>query len=370
MSSKTYRVGIIGCGWVSTGHMNGYKSTQATEVVAAADTDPERLEKFSEEYGVNSLYTDYVEMLRKEHLDIVSVCTWPALHCEMTVEVSKWGVKGILCEKPMALSLPDANKMIEACDQGHCKLVVCHQRRFESRYVKAKKLLDKGEIGKLLKVEVYQGDLFSDDHGIDLLRFYAGDAPVRWVIGQVDWQNRQSGPWGHTIEEAAIAYIKFENNVEGYLLGGRVIEGHLGYSMVLTGTEGGIQISGGNYPEKSWIAMMNSKTSGWKRFDVENQLIGRPRTKILGKPTLEYFWLEPWKLLVETMIDYFENDKEHILSGRQATKALEIVAAIYESSRFRTVVHFPLSAEVDRPLELMEKAHGAHFGSDRKETIA
>ncbi len=367
MSSETYRVGIIGCGWVSTGHMNGYGATQATQVVAAADTDPERLRKFSEEYGVDRLYADYVEMLRQEHLDIVSVCTWPELHCEMTVEAARWGVKGILCEKPMSLSLFDANRMVEACDRGHCRLVICHQRRFEDRYVKAKDLLDNGEIGELLRAEVYQGDIFTDDHGIDLIRFYTGDKPVRWVLGQVDWQNRRSCSWGHTVEDSAIGYIKFENDKEGFILAGRARGDHVGYSMVLTGTEGVIRISGGNYPAKSWVALMNSATSGWKKFDVETPLTGKPRLEILGRSTIEYYWIKAWQRVVETMIDCIRDNEEHMLSGRQASETLEIVAAIYESSRMRTVVHFPLSSEVDRPLELMEKAHSAQFRNGGKE---
>ena len=371
MSTKMYRVGIIGCGWVSTGHMNGYKATQATEVVAAADVDVERLEKFSAEWGVKSLYTDYVEMLRKERLDIISICTWPALHCEMTIEAAKRGAKAILCEKPMTLSLVDANKMIAACNRVRCKLVVNHQRRFESRYVKAKELLDNGEIGRLVKIEVHQGDLFTDDHGIDLLRFYARDIPVRWVIGQVDWQNRRYCRWGHKVEDSAVGFIKFENGIEGYVLAGRIgLEGHRGYSMALTGTEGRIEISGGNYPAKSFIRVMNSTTPGWRTFEVEDELLGVPRKEVSGRSTLEYYWIKAWQLQVEAMIEFIENDREHICSGRQAIKALEIIAALYESSRLRTVVHFPLSSEVDQPLELMEKAHSTQFGEDNEEATS
>ncbi len=369
MPSKTYRVGIIGCGWVSTGHMNGYKAAQSTEVVAAADVDPERLQRFSEEYGITNLYTDYREMLEKENLDIVSICTWPVLHCEMTVEAAKWNPKAILCEKPIALSISEANKMIEECDRNHCRLIVGHQRRFENRYVKAKELLDNGEIGGLLKVEVYGGDLFCDDHCVDILRFYAGDVPVRWVIGQVDWERRKYCPWRHNIEDAAIGYLKFENDVEGCVMAGRAIEGHLSYSVTLTGTEGIIQIAGGNYPAEHFVKVLNSKTLGWRTFEAEDELIGKPRKEILGRPTIEYYWINAWQLLMEAMIDSLESDKGSIVSGREAIKTLEIIATIYESSRLRTMIHFPLPPQVDEPLELMEKTHSAQFWSERKEII-
>ncbi|MDY6914353.1 MAG: Gfo/Idh/MocA family oxidoreductase [Planctomycetota bacterium] len=367
MSKNKYRAAIIGCGWVSTGHMNGYRSTEAVEVTAAADSDKERLAEFSREYGVSGLYTNYRQMLEKEKPDIVSICTWPGLHCEMTVEAAQQSAKAVICEKPMTLSLRQADKMIDACSRAGCQLVVCHQRRLESRYVKAKELLDNGEIGELSKIEVYQCDLFTDDHGVDLLRFYAGDVPVRWVFGQIDWKNRQLSPWGYTTETAAIGRIKFDTELEGQLVAGFAIEGHLSYSVVLKGSKGLIEISGGNYPSASWVALMNDKSHGWKKIEVENRLLGTPRTEMLGKPSIEYFWVESWKRMVESTIDCIENNKEHMLSGRQAAKALEIIAAIYESSRQRSVIHFPLSAEIDRPVELMEKAHSAQLREEGKE---
>jgi len=352
-----YRVGIIGCGWVSTGHMNGYRGVPETEVVAAADVNVERLEKFSAEWGIKKVYTDYTAMLQKEQIDIVSICTWPSLHCKITMEAAKWGVKAILCEKPIALGMVDANKMIEACNRVNCKLVVNHQRRFESRYVKSKELMHNGEIGRLLKMEVHQGHLFTDDHGIDLLRFFAADVPARYVMGQVDWQNRRCSRYGHNVEDSAMGYIKFENDIEGYVLAGRISDEQLNYSMVLRGTEGLIEISGGNYPAKSFVRVLNSRTLGWRAFQVEDGLLGTPRKEIMGSPTIEYYWIKAWQRQAESIVSYVENNGEHVCSGYQALKDLEIIAALFESSRLRKVVHFPLPPEVDEPLELMEKTH-------------
>ena len=98
---KRYRIGIVGCGNISRTHMHAYRTVFATDVVAATDIVEENLEAFSEEYRINALYTDYKEILDKEELDIISVCTLADSHCEITVAVAERGIH-VLCEKPPA----------------------------------------------------------------------------------------------------------------------------------------------------------------------------------------------------------------------------------------------------------------------------
>ncbi len=106
---KIYKVGIIGCGGISRAHAGGYLGIPNAKMVAAADVNEENAKKFCQDYKVEKAYTDYVKMLESESLDIVSVCTWPPLHSEMTVKSTEYGVKGILCEKPMALNLKECD---------------------------------------------------------------------------------------------------------------------------------------------------------------------------------------------------------------------------------------------------------------------
>ena len=133
--SKHYRVGIIGCGRVAAAHANAYTAIESTELVALAEPDPERRLKFDEAYGVTGLYENYREMLANEELDIISICTWPPLHREMTVAAAESGAKAILCEKPMALNLGEVDRMLAACEEAGAKLVVGHQHRFDSQAV-------------------------------------------------------------------------------------------------------------------------------------------------------------------------------------------------------------------------------------------
>jgi predicted dehydrogenase len=326
--SKEYRVGVIGCGRISRAHSNGYQAAQMA-IVAASDISQEQLNKFSAEYNVEKLYADYTQMLAKEELDIVSICTWPPLHREMVVAAAESGVKGILCEKPMTVNLAEADRMIAACDKSNTKLVIGHQRRFEAQYVKAKELIETGAIGDLIRVHgCCGGDLLSDGtHNVDLLRFYASDLPIQWVIGQMDGHQKRTR-YGHYIEDAAIGYFQFESGVRGFIEVGKV--SLPGYQRAyIDGTDGRIEV---NIPQQPALRVRRKGDADWLIPELHGD--------------------NPFKLEILALVECIEQDKEHILSGRQARKALEVLIAVFESSRRRALIELPLEVS-DYPLETM-----------------
>ena len=114
--SETYRVGIIGSGGMGGSHARHWTQKPQTEVVAVADVDERSARKLADEFGAKS-YTEYERMLENEACDIVSVTTWQNVRAEITVKAAESGAKGILGEKPMASSLGEADRMLEACAQ-------------------------------------------------------------------------------------------------------------------------------------------------------------------------------------------------------------------------------------------------------------
>ncbi|HHX65411.1 MAG TPA: Gfo/Idh/MocA family oxidoreductase, partial [Chloroflexi bacterium] len=121
-----FRVGIIGCGrpWRSEGatgmgmsnfHAGGYNASPDATIVALADINCENAQAFQERHGGERIYTDYREMLEKEQLDMVSICTWPGLHAPMVIAAAQAGVKAIHCEKPMAPTYGEALEMVRVC---------------------------------------------------------------------------------------------------------------------------------------------------------------------------------------------------------------------------------------------------------------
>lgn len=314
-SSSLYRVGIIGCGGISRAHAGGYKSLPQVEIVAASDVKGEQLDKFSAEFGVKTLYSNYLEMLDKENLDIVSICTWPPLHSEMTIACAERQVKGVLCEKPMALNLDQADGMIEACDKSDTVLVVGHQRRFEAQYVKAKELIQKKAVGDVLRIHAScGGDLLTDGtHNIDLIRFYVNDSPVKWAFGGVDSSQNRSR-YGHKVEDAAIGYIEFENGIRAFMEVGQVALP--GYQRAyIEGSEGRIEI---NVPNQPQVRYKGKGDSDWQIPELKGE--------------------NPFKLEIKAMIDCIENGGEHILSGRQAKKDLQVLMAIFESAKKQAII--------------------------------
>jgi predicted dehydrogenase len=129
---KPYRVGIIGCGFIgikaSDNHALAYLDYEDTELVALCDNNPKKL-CFADETMGFTPYTNYMEMVKGEKLDIVSVCTPPETHCKIVCDIAPY-VKAIYCEKPIATTLEDADKMIAVCAKKKVILQINHQRLF------------------------------------------------------------------------------------------------------------------------------------------------------------------------------------------------------------------------------------------------
>ncbi len=150
-----YRVGIIGTGkpWRSAGatgfgmahmHARGYRAAPDAHLVALADLNLDHARAFQEQHGGDAVYQNYREMLAKERLDIVSICTWPHLHAEMVIACAEAGVRAVHCEKPMAPSFDEAKRMVAVCEAGGTQLTFNHQRRFGAPFRAARDLLRAG----------------------------------------------------------------------------------------------------------------------------------------------------------------------------------------------------------------------------------
>jgi len=229
-----YKAGIIGCGRVANVHAGGYKKASETKLFAACEKDLPKLQAFSEKWEVSRQYTDYEEMLEKEELDIVSICTKDNQHPEPTIKAAESSVKGIFCEKPMAYTLEEADKMIEACDKANVKLSLDHSMRFEANYRNLFKIAQSGELGELRCVRFNNlggstsiNSLLHDTHSFDALLFYAG-ADVSWLSARV----QKEDSW-----ETITGYVSFKNGIYAtFEYGGRRNYGT--YELILEGSDG------------------------------------------------------------------------------------------------------------------------------------
>ena len=127
---KKLRIGIIGTGGISHVHMRGYQAQKdRVELVACCDLDEDKVKAYAESYGFQRWYTDLHDMMEKEELDCVSVCTWNAAHKEATIAALKGGAN-VICEKPMAMNAKEAQEMIDAANETGKLLQIGFVRRF------------------------------------------------------------------------------------------------------------------------------------------------------------------------------------------------------------------------------------------------
>ncbi len=327
------RVGIIGCGRPretagATGfgmghlHARGYADAPGAQIVALADLSPENARAFQAEHGGEGIYEDYREMLGRERLDVVSVCTWPALHAEMVIAAAEAGVRAIHCEKPMAPTWGEAVAMVRACEERGAQLTFNHQRRFSAPFREARALFRAGAIGDLVRMEGECGNLFDwGTHWFDMFGFYNDETPAEWVMGQVEPRGGRTF-FGVPVEGQGLSHVRFQNGVHGLLITGADAAGR--FLTRLVGTDGAIEASDAG---DGLLRVWGRDHGGWQTAALEgDRSFGG--TVALG---------------VVDLVDALRAGREPELSARRALRATELIFATYESSRRRGRVDLPLT---------------------------
>ncbi|HEX6970710.1 MAG TPA: Gfo/Idh/MocA family oxidoreductase, partial [Limnochordia bacterium] len=258
-----FRVAIIGCGGRGKAHAKGYALCPATEIVACADPVEENAAALRQDFGVPRSYTDYREMLAKERVDIVSVCTWPHLHREMVLAAAAAGAKAIHCEKPIAPTWGAAREIVSTCQEAGVVLTFCHQRRFAAPFIAARNLVRSGSIGELWRLEGYCSNLFDwGTHWFDMFFFYNDETPADWVMGQID-ASEPRPVFGVPVETRGMSYIHFTNDVWGLMLTGRGMGGHC--ENRLLGSDGIIEVRN----EVPRVRVRKHGSDGWEAVPLE-----------------------------------------------------------------------------------------------------
>ncbi len=141
------KIGIIGTGGMGRYHAGILKKMEDVKIVSACDIDGNSLNNFKNEFGVEEIYKDFKEMLKKSEIDAVICATPTHLHYKIVIEGAK-AKKHIFCEKPIAINLKQAEKMIEECEKNNVIFQIGYVRRFDEEWLKFKELMDKRIIGR------------------------------------------------------------------------------------------------------------------------------------------------------------------------------------------------------------------------------
>ena len=213
-----YRVGIVGCGARSTAHATGWVANDGVAIAAVADPIQERRDTLGDKHGVAQAqrYPDFKDMLEQAQLDYISISTKPELREPVVVAAVEAGIKGILCEKPMALSLGEAHRIHSACAENRIPLVINHQKRHLTEWQRLATMCAQGELGKIERIEASSyGNLASQGtHVLDMVLQFGGDVQPHWAIGQsVGWRDYVGAHAGPTLHAGTVSLSQRHNSL-------------------------------------------------------------------------------------------------------------------------------------------------------------
>ena len=321
------KAAIIGCGGRGREHAKGYAAAENAKIIAVVDPLDEAAQFVSEKYAVEAVYPNHAEMLAAHQPDIVSICTWTALHPQMVLDVAAAGVKAIHCEKPMAPTWGEARRMHQACEDAGVQLTFCHQRRFAAQFVKTRNLIRDGAVGEVYRIEGFCPNLFDwGTHWFDMFNFYNGDVEAQWVMGQIDLADPRT-VFGVPVESSGLSYIQYANEVHALLVTGKDHGGRCANRII--GTEGMIEVGASDGGK----LRLRRGASDWEAVSLEGVVPDKGDTV----------------LSLLDSIDCLGTGREPELSSRKAYRATQLIFATYESSRQRARVTLPLEID-DSPL--------------------
>ena len=364
---RTYRVGIIGTGLKGTQHAQAFAEHSAAEVVAGADTDAGNLALFGERFGLTALYPDYDEMLASEELDIVCPILPTGVNPDAVVAVAQAGVRGVLCEKPVAATLADADRMVEACRTHGVKFGAGDMYRNYEQLWRARDVIAAGEIGDVLAL-VNHGPASSGNgcQGLSVVRLFAGDAAVEWVVG---WSN------GRSLDES-LGRVAASSDHDQEL--GGVIRFASGLSAHIVDRPGplrGVEVicERGVFTSdyRSFRLLKRDEQSGKRR-----SLSDLPEGPGLFQNSIDWgggfeggYGPDGWlgmasrqAATAQSMIDALDGDIEPRANGENARAVLELAIALRESARRGfTPVMLPLE---HRNLQILPAAGRMYYKKD------
>jgi predicted dehydrogenase len=353
MTDQPLRAGIIGLG-VGKAHAKGYLGNHGAALVALCDTDEVRLNELGNQFGVAPEYrfTDYKKMLADANLDLVSVCLPNYLHAEVSVAALDAGVN-VLCEKPMAPTVPQAQEMLAAAGRNKRQIMIAYNYRYRADTQWIRRLISAGHLGSIYHVyaawrretgipgsgwfgnkQMAGGGALIDlgVHVLDLTMWLLGFPGVLTVSGDTHsvFGPRGMKMWGRRpgqgteapfdVDDGAVGFIRFANGANAVLEATwaehRQPQDDL-IRMELQGTNGTVVLNVANY-----------KLDDTLRFYTE--LEGEPATVI---PNIRVSGPQGHEALIIEVIRSLRENSTPPSDGFQGLAAVQVLQAMYESAR-------------------------------------
>ena len=344
------KYGLIGCGRIATNHVKAVLNNNL-EFVAACDIEESQINNLLAKHGLDKdtaikRYIDYKKMIEQNKLDLVAIATESGNHAEIALDCIDHGINCII-EKPIAMSIQEADQIIRRAEEKGVKVSACHQNRFNIAVQEMRKAVEAGRFGKLSHGSVHvrwnrnvdyytqapwRGKWASDGgalmnqciHGIDLLRWMMGDE-VEEVYGQA----RQQFHDYLEAEDVGMAVIKFKNGAVATIEGTtNVYPRNLEETLYLFGENGTVKL-GGTSTNNIDVWQFADETEA----DHKNKGLEEATSNVYGNGHTS---------LYADVIDAVKNDRRPYVDVVAGRNALELVLAIYKSQKDGKPVKLPL----------------------------
>lgn len=340
------RYGIIGCGNIVSAHLKGIKNVKNAELVAVSDIIEDLAKKTGEANGVE-WHKDYKELLKRKDIDAVTICTPSGMHMQHAIDAMRAG-KHVLSEKPLEVTLERIDQMIKASEETGSKLACVFQSRFFNTAIKIREAVKQGKLGKMVLGDVYNkwyrspeyyksagwratweldggGALMNQAvHAIDLLIFMMGD--VQSVSGYADTIARDL-----KVEDTAVAILRFKSGALGVIEGTTSVYPEFDRRLELHGAKGSIVLIG------------YDKITKW-HIEGEEDLAGKieEEKRAAVDPALPKIDTSRHMMQIEAFTNALIEGKQPEVNAYDARKSIEIILAIYKSSKEKREINLPL----------------------------
>lgn len=344
------KVAIIGAGAISSAHMEAYlQFPERCQIVALCDIYPVKAEKKAKEFNLDvAIYDDHTKMLEREDIDLVSVCTPPYTHSEITINFLDSG-KNVLVEKPMASSLEECDAMNAAAERNHKMLSVISQNRFRTPMMKLKRVLDTKLMGPIVHTQVdsywWRGHSYYDlwwrgtwekegggctlnhaVHHIDIFKWMNGmPSEVTAVMSNTSHDNAE-------VEDISIAICRYNDGSLAQITSSVIHHGEE-QQLIFQGKNARVSV-----PWK--VKASKSKGNGFPEEDPELE------EKIQHYyEELEEVQYEGHTGQIDDVLTALEHGIPVLIDGRQGRQTLELISAIYESASTGKTIKLPLTKD-------------------------
>jgi myo-inositol 2-dehydrogenase/D-chiro-inositol 1-dehydrogenase len=351
------KVGLIGSQFGATLHIEAFAKIPDAEVVAAASPTRAHVEEFTRRHSIPKAYTDHRQLLAQKDIQLICIAVPNYLHCGFVEEAAAAG-KHIVIEKPLAMNLEEADRMIAACRKAGVLLMYAECLCFAPKYVRAKQLVDEGGIGKPYWIRQYEkhwgphSDWFWDvdrsgggamfDMGCHGLEF------CRWVFGKpkVKSVRAQCGTYVHKAKTRADDYalftVEFENGCVGQVEDSWSKPGGIEDAAEIFGTEGVIYCD----------VVIGSASKVYSRTGFGYAVEKAEMTKGWTHTIFEENWMYGYPQEMQHFIDCVNGKAQPSETAEDGRVVLEVMFAAYESAATGRRIDFPYKpAHPSRPIE-------------------